>query len=217
MKMPRFLTAVAVASTLALGAGSASAGTNATAAINFNNDLLALLSVFGVTVSATGPNASFSAGTFSSSAADVLAGDTTFDWAANSGLAFTVAGNGTLTFDTLVYDAATSKISSSIHFVNGATTQEFGTTNVFNVGALSQPFATLVAGGTTQASLALSAAGLAAVASALNITVAPTSDLPAGNITFVTTPVPEPETWGLALGGLMTVAAAAVVRRRRQG
>lgn len=216
MKTPRFLTAVALASSLAFGAGSASAGINASATINFNADLLNLLGVFGVSISASGSSATFADGAFYSPADDVLMGDSTFHWKTDSGLAFSVAGKGTLTFDTLLYHVNGSKISSNVHYVNGDITQEFGYTEVFVLGPLSQPFETLVEGGTVGAPLALSADGLSLVASALGITAAPTNDLPAGNISFVTSPVPEPEAWGLVLGGLMTVAAAAVVRRRRQ-
>lgn len=211
------LSAVAVATSLLAGAPAAQAA--ATADMSFDSTLLSLLGVFGVSVGATGSDASYASGTFSSGASDVLAGDTTFSWLADSGLAFTVTGNGTLTFDTLVYDSVTSTITSDLHYVNGATTQEFGSVTVFNVGALSPAFDTLASGGSSTGTLALSAAGLAAVASALNITVAPTSDLYAGTLTLTTTApaVPEPGTWALSLAGLAAVAAGSVVRRRRQG
>jgi len=210
------LSAVAVATSLLAGAPAAQAA--ASADMTFDTTLLSLLGVFGVSVGATGSDATFASGVFTSGAADVLAGDTTFTWTADSGLSFTVAGNGTLTFDTLVYDSVTSTITSDLHYVNGVNTQEFGSVTVFNVGALSTSFDTLASGGSTSGLLYLSAAGLSAVASALNITAAPTSDLYAGTLTLTTTApaVPEPGTWALALGGLAAVGVGSMLRRRQQ-
>lgn len=210
-KFYRALTSVALAAGLVATSSAASAATTATLA--FDTSLLNLLSAFSVTFGAAG-SATYNNGTFVSPVADLTAGSTKLSFDPNAGLTFAVTtGDASkLTFSGLEFDSVKSQVLADLHFVNGATKFDFADVTVFNVGTLSAPLQTLLAGGSVSASVSLSKAGLSNIASTLGIP-APSTDLAAGKLTFTST-VPEVSTWAMTVAGLLGVAALA--RRRQQ-
>lgn len=211
----RSLSAIAVASSLMAVSSAAMAATKADVA--FSSDLTNSFSFFGVTISASG-SGSYVGNTFSSAASNVAAGATQLVWDPASALTFTIAGNGSMTFDGLVYDNTASAVLGDIHFVNGATKLDFADVALFSVGALTPAFSTLSTGGTVSGDFALSATGLGGVAKTLGITVPiPTQNVGKLTMTSTGTPaVPEPSTATLGLLGLAGMVTS-LARRRRQG
>lgn len=207
------LGAVALAAGLLAMSAGASASTKADVA--FLPELTGGFSVFGVTISASGAG-SYVNSTFSSATADLLAGSTKLAWDPTAALTFTIAGNGAMTFDGLVYDNTAASVFGDIHFVNGAVKFDFNDVTLFTVSPLTPAFSTLTTGGTVSGDFWLSADGLGAVAKTLNITV-PIPTQAVGKLSFTaTTPaVPEPATSALALMGLAGLAMAARIGRRQ--
>ncbi|MBI3382384.1 MAG: PEP-CTERM sorting domain-containing protein [Aquabacterium sp.] len=212
----RTLTSVALATSLVAASSVASATT--TADVAFLPALTDSFSFFGVTISASG-SGTYANNTFSAATSDLAAGGTQLNWAPTAALTFTIAGNGAMTFDGLVYNNTTSSVVGDIHFVNGTTTFDFNDVTVFSVSPLTPAFSTLTTGGSVSGAFALSSAGLGTVTKTLGITIPiPTQNV--GTLTFTATtpvPVPEPTTWALVFTGLIGLGVSGVTRRRRQG
>lgn len=211
----RALSSVAVAASLVAASSVAVAATKADVA--FSADLITSFNTFSVGFSASG-SGTYANNTFSSATADLAAGATQLVWDPASALTLSIAGNGSMTFDGLVYDSTKSAVIGDIHFVNGATKFDFADLPIFSVGPLTPAFATLTTGGSVSGDFALSAAGLGIVAKTVGITV----PVPAANVgkltmtSTVTPAVPEPSTAVLGFLGLAGVVTS-VARRRRQG
>lgn len=209
----RTLTPVALAAGLVAASSAASATT--TADVAFLPALTDSFSFFGVTISASGAS-TYVNNTFSAATSDLAAGGSQLAWDPTAALTFTIAGNGAMTFDGLVYNNTTSSITGDIHFVNGTIKHDFNDVTVFSVSPLTPAFSTLTTGGAVSGAFALSSAGLGNVTKTLGITVPiPTQNV--GTLTFTATapaPVPEPSTWALLMIGLMGVAATKVARRQ---
>lgn len=211
----RVLTPVALAAGLFAASSAASATT--TADVAFLPALTDSFSFFGVTISASGAS-TYANNTFSAATSDLAAGGTQLAWDPTAALTFTIAGNGAMTFDGLVYDNTTSSVTGDIHFVNGTIKYDFNNVTVFSVAPLTPAFSTLTAGGAVSGAFALSSAGLGNVTKTLGITVPiPTQNV--GTLTFTATaptpaPVPEPTTWAMLMVGLMGVAATKAARRQ---
>ncbi len=207
------LGAVALAAGLLTMSAGASASTKADVA--FLPELVSSFTFFGVTISASGAG-TYASNTFSSATADLPVGGTQLAWDPTAALTFSIAGNGTMTFDGLVYSNVASSVLGDIHFVNGAIKYDFHDVALFNVAPLTPAFSTLTTGGTVSGDFWLSADGLGAVAKTLGITV-PIPTQAVGKLTFTaTTPaVPEPSTSALGLMGLAGLAMAARIGRRQ--
>lgn len=211
-KFFRALTSVALAASLAAASSAASAATKA--AVAFLPALTDSFSVFGVTISASG-SGTYANNTFSAATSDVAAGGTLLTWDPTAALTLTIAGNGAMTFDGLVYNNTTSSVVGDIHFVNGNIKYDFKDIAVFSVAPLTPAFSALTTGGFVSGGFALSTAGLGAVTKTLGITI-PIPTLSVGTLTFTATPapVPEPATWALLMVGLVGVAATKGARRQ---
>lgn len=211
----RSLTPLALATGLLAASSAASAATSADVA--FLPALTDSFSFFGVTISASGAS-TYANNTFSAATSDLVAGGTQLTWDPTAALTFTIAGNGAMTFDGLVYNNTSATVTGDIHFVNGTVKYDFNDVAVFNVAPLTPDFSTLVNGGSVSGAFALSSAGLGAVTKTLGIAVPiPTQNV--GTLTFTAkaptpAPVPEPTTWAMLALGLVGVAATKNARRQ---
>ncbi|HEX5354720.1 MAG TPA: PEP-CTERM sorting domain-containing protein [Aquabacterium sp.] len=210
----RAASAIAVAASLVTVSPAAMAATKADVA--FSADLITSFTMFNVFFTASG-SGTYANNTFSSAASDVAPGATQLVWDPASALTLSIAGNGAMTFDGLVYDAGQSAVIGDVHFVNGATKFDFADVSVFSVGPLTPAFSTLSTGGTVSGDFALSATGLGGVAKTLGITV-PIPAQNVGKLTMTSTgipAVPEPSTAALGLLGMAGIVTT-LARRRRQ-